>query len=240
MEELDREKVEAYENSEKVSSSYFIHMRPSLVNPIIVLIQNHYYIRNSNRDLNIEYLSTIYNERPHLLFQGNRNNGGTSGSYYSHPPLVEAVVRRKINIVTFFIENIENWENVENTLYSDWHMSSHPHLGGNLLGYLPAWDDRRLHNLLVERGIEEYIDISQKTIYVSTRIYVRDSQGTNIWTEPDFNSRILKRIGNEEKLKPILITAFKVGGHQWVYFETEDGTRGWAPYFLSIGYDSGI
>jgi hypothetical protein len=233
MEALDYEKVEAYGRGENVFS-FLEHMRPTLINPVIVLINNHYFQRNPYKDLDIEYLSILHNERPHLFYKGNRSRGEHSGTIYYHPPLVEAVISGKIKIIEYFVENVDNWENIENNSYSDWNMWWNFPLGGNLLSYFSAWDNnRRIHNFLVENGIEEYLDISERVIYVSS------NQDTNVWSKPDFNSEILGRIGREEILKPIVLTAYKINGYQWIYFEMENEIKGWAPFGLSINYESG-
>jgi hypothetical protein len=38
----------------------------------------------------------------------------------------------------------------------------------------------------------------------------------------------------------LVVVKINVDNYRWVYFELEDGIKGWAPYNLNIGYETGI
>lgn len=225
IEELDREIVELTGGNENLFSGE--NPRPVLVNPVMVLIDNPYFSRGEFK--NLQFLSAIKNERPDLFFQGDRNNN--FWFLYDHPPIVQAVIRGDTSIVAFFVENVANWQRIENRPYNGWNTwLDLPH-GGNLLSYVRG-KHQGVYPLLVGQGLAEYINISGRSIFVGS------SNGTNVWSEPNFNSEIIRRINSEEELVPIFLTAYRVSGYQWVNFETEDGVRGWAP-LSSISFYTG-
>jgi hypothetical protein len=226
MEELDREIVELTGGNEHSFSS--VNPRPVLINPVMVLIDNPYF---GWEYLNLQFLSAIKNERPDLLFKGNRTNGMGFWALYNHPPIVQAAIRGNTSIVSFFVENVANWQRIVNSSYSDWNIWYDLPDGGNLLSYVRG-KHQGVYPLLVGQGLAEYINISGRSIFVGS------SNGTNVWSEPNFNSEIIRRINSEEELVPIFLTAYRVSGYQWVNFETEDGVRGWAP-LSSISFYTG-
>ena len=244
MEELDKEMAEAYIASGNTFATNALatfsfggeYVRPTLLNPIIVIIKffynytNDHYMRMDN-----EALATIYNERPHLFYQGNRSRGEHSGSLYYHPLFVEAVIVRNMKAIEFFVENIPDWSNIMNRLHSDWNTWTEYPIGGNVLVFLSP-RNTEIYNYLLEQGIPEYIDITNESIMVAPYI-----DSINVWSEPSFNSEIICRINSEEAIKPIKLTARRGDGeYQWVHFEMDNETKGWAPFMHSIYYDSGI
>jgi hypothetical protein len=227
IESLDRDIYQLLEGGVNNLSSD----RPAIINPVIVLIDNYFYQTKPYKSLNLEYLSDIYNKRPDLFLEGDRSS---HDGYFRDPPIIHAVTRGNTDIVKFIFENNIDWKRSRR---SDRDSGSELGLGGNLLTYLSGWDGKRnaLYKHLVENGIEEEIDISNHIIFIAPGL-----DSVNIWLEPDFNSEIIYRIDKNTKLKPIKMTAYKISNYQWVYFETEDGIKGWAPYRVSIDYDSGI
>ena len=216
--------------------------RPYLINPVILLIDNGnwgghpgYAFKTSA----MEIITAIYAKRPDLFFQGNRGSWAHSGDMYSLPPLVYAVEKGRMDIVKFFVENVANWKEMRSL--GDWPVGQwiwwDIGLGGNLLGYLPErnWDDRRMHNFLVEQGMEEYSDISGYRIYVS-----RSLESTNVWAELGFNSKVIRRINKDENIEAIKVTTYRIDGRRWIYFSMNDGTKGWAPFDYNINYESGM
>jgi hypothetical protein len=222
MESLDRDVYRLFENGENSYSSAL--PRPDMVNPVMVVIENNVPGKSPGY-----FLPKIYNKRPDLFLIGNRDEWGR----YSNPPIIQAIIRGDYTTVQFFIENNINWKESRPRSRDS---GSEYGLGGNVLTYLPVWDNnRRIHNYLAAQGVEEEIDISDQIIMVA---YGLDS--INVWSEPGYNTQIIRRINKETKLKPIRITAYKIDNCQWVYFEIKDGVRGWAPYRVCIDYDSGI
>ncbi|MFP3043368.1 hypothetical protein LQZ19_16260 [Treponema primitia] len=219
---LDREIYQLYEHGENQYSSS--PSRPNIINPIMVIIENSFMEKET-----IYFFSQINNKMPNLFLVGNRNDWGM----YTNPPIIQATIKGNYTVIQFFIENKINWKESQPRSRDS---GSEYGLGGNILTYLPVWDNnRRIHNYFVEQGIEEEIDISDQVIMVA---YGLDF--INIWSEPRFNSEIICQVNKEKKLNPIKITAYKINNCQWVYFETGDGIQGWAPYSISIDYDSGM
>jgi len=237
LEALDLEIAQASEWGVNSFSSEY--PRPYLINPVILVIDNSDWGARPLTHSAMEIITALYAKRPDLFFQGNRGYWGTSGDMYSRPPLIHAVQNGHINVIRFFVENVPDWKEMRSLGYWPiaqwiwWDIG----LGGNLLSYLPewGWDNRRMHNFLVEQGIEEYSDISGSPIYVN-----RSLESTNVWAEPSFNSEVIRRISRDEAIEAIKITTYKVDGRRWVYFSMNDGTKGWAPYSYNIEYESGI
>lgn len=210
--------------------------RPRLINPVIVLINNSGWGGQPFTDTAMDFFAAIYAERPDLFFQGDRGSWDHSGDVYSRLPIIHAVEKEHRQFIQFFVENVVDWQEMRSLNFWSfeemvwWDIGE----GGNLLSYLPSsfWDRSRIHNFLVENGIEEYSDSAFP-------IYVGPQEGTNVWKEPGFNSEIIRRITKEEKIKTIRTTTYRVDDRRWVYFEMEDGTRGWAPYGTNIRYESG-
>jgi hypothetical protein len=222
IESLDKEIYQLFGHSETLYSSSV--SRPNMINPVMVIVESHFTTKKL-----IYFLSEVNNTRPDLFLVGNRSDWGN----YGNPPFTQAVIDGNYTIVQFFIENNINWKESKPRSRDS---GTEYGLGGNILTYLPAWDNnRRIHNYLVEQGVEEEIDISDQIIMAA---YGLDF--INIWSEPRFDSKIIDQVSKEIKLNPIKITAYKINNCQWVYFETENGIKGWAPYRISIDYESGI
>jgi hypothetical protein len=238
MEDLDREIAES--SGWGINSFSTNYPRPHLINPVILLIGTTIFDHNTDRFLNMEILYSIYNEQPDLFFQGNRESPYHSGDMFSHPPLVHAIKNNNLEVVAFFVENVSDWKEMRSLNNWDfdqmvmWDIG----LGGNLLSYLPeqrSWNKEsrsRLYNFLVEQGVEEYTDVSGNPISVSSSL-----EETNVWSEPNINSEIIRRIGTEDEIKAIKVTTYIIDNYRWINFEMEDKMTGWAPINSNIWFE---
>jgi hypothetical protein len=178
-----------------------------------------------------EVLNEIYIHRPDLFLEGHLSKDGV----YSRAPIIECL-NKKSHLVDIFIENKINWKESKNIYGRDGIGGPKYHFGGNLLTELrsPFGWEKKIFAYLVENGQEKERNISSEIIQIT-------SDEVNLFSEPDYNSLVIKRVNKNTKINPIKITMYKIDNYQWIYLETENGDRGWIPYRHElVYYDTGI